>query len=131
MKKRVIAQVEGEDGNVQVLDLDINAAHELYKALYAYTEGVPVVVFAPNKAILHGTETLKGIVAANVCMSVCTVYGVEPQRFYDSDWSDLLESAQQIFMRGGTFGDSFKKFVQDGIARTQLRRGLTGDVGVN
>ena len=34
MKKRVIAQVEGEDGNVQVLDLDINAAHELFKALY-------------------------------------------------------------------------------------------------
>ena len=131
MKKRVIAQVEGEDGNIQVLDLDINAAHELYKALYAYTEGVPVVVFAPNKAILHGTETLKGIVAANVGMNVCTVYGVEPQRFYDSDWSDLLESAQQIYMRGGTFGDSFKKFVEDGIARTQLPRGLTGDVGVN
>jgi hypothetical protein len=131
MKKRVITQVEGKDGNVQVIDLDINAAHELYKALYAYTEGVPVVVFAPNKAILHGTETLKRIVAANVGMNVCTVFGVEPQRFYDSDWSDLLESAQRIFMRGGTFGDSFKKFVEDGIARTQLPRGLTGDVGVN
>jgi hypothetical protein len=131
MKKRVIAQVEGKDGNVQVLDLDINAAHELYKALYAYTEGVPVVVFAPNKAILHGTETLKGIVAADVGMNVFAVFGVEPQRFYDSDWSDLLESAQQIYMRGGTFGDSFTKFVEDGIDRTQPPRGLTGDVGVN
>lgn len=131
MTKRVIAQVEDEDGNVQVLDLEINAAHELYKALHAYTEGVPVVVFAPNKAILHGTETLKGIVAANVDTNVCMVFGVEPQRLYDSDWSDLLESAQQIYMRGGTFGESFRKFVEEGIARTQPPRGLTGDVGVN
>jgi hypothetical protein len=99
-----------------VLNLSCNGCEKaLFAALLAYIEGMPVVVFAPNKAILHGEETLKGIIAANVPISCFTVTGIIPELFNASDWPDMLESAYQVFIRGGTFGDSFVQFVKDGI----------------
>lgn len=125
--------VEGEVVNLEMGD---GSERELLKVLAAYIKGIPSVVF-DNKCnpetkegtILHGRETLEGIIAAKVGMNMQTIYGIDKGKFLASDWPEMLESARDIYMRGGTFGDSFIQFVMDGIERTDGLRGSFGQGG--
>lgn len=86
----------------------------LFGALLCYIEGHPVVIFAPNKAVLHGTETLEGIVGANVGLNCACIFGIDPHEFESSDWPELLEAARINWMQGATPGDSYVEFVKAG-----------------
>jgi len=111
------------DGEVVNLEMGDGSEHDLLKALLAYTEGCPVLVFAPNAAILHGIPTLEHIRATNVGLNTICVYGIDPHKFEASDWPDVLEAARITWMKGDKFGDSFIQFVKDGIERTNGLRG--------
>ena len=102
------------NGEVVNLEMGDGSEHELLKALFAYTQGVPAVIFSSAEHTIHGAETLQGIIASNVGLNVCTVCGINEEQFFASDWPELLEAARHNWLNGEKFGDSFIQFLQDG-----------------
>ena len=107
------ATVDGEPINVDAVEPAARCA--LLAALYAYTQGFPAIVFGKNKAILHGRDTLEGIIAANVGMNCTNVFGVDEEQFFSSDFPALLEAARDLYMKGQTSGESYRQWLVDGI----------------
>jgi hypothetical protein len=112
------------DGEVVNLEMGDGSEHELLKALFAYTQGVPAVIFSSAEHRIHGAETLQGTIASNVGLNVCTIYGIYEENFFASDWPELLEAARHNWLKGGKFGEGFIQFLQDRIERTNGLRGL-------
>ena len=107
---------------VRIMELVVERLHSghclnsdaLFGALHAYIEGFPVVVFATNGAVIHGTETLEGIRDGGTALNVACQYGINGQEFFASDWPYMLEAARQNFMQGKQPSPSFVEFVKAG-----------------
>lgn len=88
----------------------------LFRALMSYIEDRPVMVFGSNGKLLHGYETARMIagMSRDFSMNCCSVFGINPQEFYSSDWSELLEAARVNWIKGATPGESYIEFVRTG-----------------
>lgn len=74
------------------------------KAWESYRNGVPVVIFAPNKAVLHGVETLQMIVDAGVGMNCLSIFGMPVDLWTQSNAPEVLEAARLAFLEGSSLG---------------------------
>ena len=88
----------------------------LFRALMSYIEGRPVMIFGSDGTLLHGDETATMIagMSRDFSLNCCSVFGINPQEFYSSDWSELLEAARVNWIKGATPGESYMEFVRTG-----------------
>jgi hypothetical protein len=91
---------------------DSVSERNLFRALLAYAEGSPVVVFDDKGYLLHGEETLKGAVAAEATLQSLIVTCIPKKEFEASDWPELLEAARQNFMHGEKLQPSYLQWVK-------------------
>jgi hypothetical protein len=109
----------GTDMNTTTLKLafsDPEQQRMLFRALMSYIEDRPVMVFGSNAKLLHGHETAKMIagMSRDFSMNCCCFYGINPQEFDSSDWSELLEAARVNWINGATPSESYIEFVRAG-----------------
>jgi len=88
----------------------------LFRALMSYIEDRPVMIFGSDGTLLHGDETAKAIagMSEDFRMNCCCVYGINPDEFDSSDWSELLEAACINWMNGVIPSESYIEFVKAG-----------------
>ena len=88
----------------------------LFGALMSYIKDCPVMIFGFDGTLLHGHQTAKIIagMSKDFRMNRCCVYGINPDEFDSSDWSELLEAARINWMNGITPGKSYTQFVKAG-----------------
>jgi hypothetical protein len=110
---------KGMDMNTTTLKLtftDPEQQRMLFGALMSYIEDCPVMIFGSDGTLLHGHETAKMIagMSKDFRMNCSCVYGINPDEFDSSDWSELLEAARINWVNGVTPGQSYIEFVKEG-----------------
>jgi hypothetical protein len=110
---------KGTDMNTTTLKLafsDPEQQRMLFGALMSYIEDRPVMVFGSDGTLLHGHETAKMIagMSKDFRMNCFCVYGINPDEFDSTDWSELIEAARINWVKGVTPGQSYVEFVKAG-----------------
>ena len=70
------------------------------RALQAYRNGYPVVIFSSTREPLHGHEFIEAVVDLSMPLQAFFADGVAIELWNTSKYAEALEGARKLFMEG-------------------------------